>query len=304
VISPVHAVGQANLNIPYTEPTNSMFTRVLQATSPYNYNNDGNDWIATCSNGTLQSPIDIEGIKGTCTNTMVFDLNLNTTVLNFTIVNNGMNLSTNATFGTFYGTDINGNLIGYDCKTMAFHAPAEHILDSSPADLELQFFCTCKKEFNSTAINNGYDAAVVAIQFFDDDTQPANAFIAALSVGSLGTHLSMNVSAQIGDHLANPTVYYTYQGSLTAPPCTQDVNWYVVSQRLTLTTLQLSQFKTYWGLNSTFAGGNGNGNNRGLQSVSGRTILKGGIQCQDQFVYFFSFFILYIFINYFIFKLL
>ena len=35
-----------------------------------------------------------------------------------------------------------------------------------------------------------------------------------------------------------------------------------------------------------------------------RLVKKGGIECEEQFVYFFSFFILYIFINYFIFKLL
>jgi len=52
----------------------------------------------------------------------------------------------------------------------------------------------------------------------------------------------------------------------------------------------------------TFAAGRGN--NRHIQPLNGRSVKKGGVECEEQFVYFFSFFILYIFINYFIFKAL
>ena len=103
-------------------------------------------------------------------------------------------------------------------------------------------------------------------------------------------------------YLSTPFVYYTYKGSYTVPNCSESVNWYIAANYLGISTIDLKKFTQYWSDNLAFA--NGTGNNRGIQNLDGRTILQGGIQCQEQFVYFFSFFILYIFINYFIFKLL
>lgn len=48
----------------------------------------------------------------------------------------------------------------------------------------------------------------------------------------------------------------------------------------------------------------GNGNNRITMPLNDREVKMGNVACEEQFIYFFSFFILYIFINYFIFKLL
>lgn len=71
---------------------------------------------------------------------------------------------------------------------------------------------------------------------------------------------------------------------------------------LPITQNQLNSFNQYFETNLTFA--DGKGNNRKLMPLNDRTVKKGGVVCEEQFVYFFSFFILYIFINYFIFKLL
>jgi carbonic anhydrase len=278
------------------DPSESV--RMLQ----YSYTAQGYDWGGLCSSGSSQSPIEIDDIKGSCSNTMIFDITFNSTSVATILKNTGANLTANGSWANVYATDINGNLLGYSAKSFSIKSPAEHVIDGSQPDLELQIYCTSKSEFNASALNGGMDAAIVSFLFWRDDTQPADPFIASLYAASAGTNISVNIANTLGGELTSPVVYYTYQGSLSAPPCTQNVNWFVVNQRFTVTSLQLSAFNTYWSMNTTFA--NGNGNNRGTQGVNGRTILQGGIQCQDQFVYFFSFFILYIFINYFIFKLL
>jgi len=118
-----------------------------------------------------------------------------------------------------------------------------------------------------------------------------------LTVGSIatGTTVTLNAQTVLGNVLPTTIPYYTYQGSFTTPACTQNVNWYVVESVQSITSSQLSAIKTLIGTK---------GNNRGLQDDNDRTIKKGNVDCEEQFVYFFSFLILYIFINYFIFKLL
>ncbi len=91
-----------------------------------------------------------------------------------------------------------------------------------------------------------------------------------------------------------------YKGSLTFPPCDNTVNWYIYENPIKIKQTQLDQLNKLFKLNFNFAAGNGN--NRNIQSLGGRTVTKGNVNCEEQFIYFFSFFVIYIILNYFIFK--
>jgi carbonic anhydrase len=55
--------------------------------------------------------------------------------------------------------------------------------------------------------------------------------------------------------------YWTYMGSLTTPPCTEGLRWFVFEQPITLSREQLHQFTQIYRMNS-----------RPLQDTHGRRI--------------------------------
>lgn len=63
--------------------------------------------------------------------------------------------------------------------------------------------------------------------------------------------------------IPNSKSYYHYLGSLTTPPCTQIVEWYVMQEPITISQAQLKQFETLY-----------TGNFRPTQEMGSRKLLK------------------------------
>jgi carbonic anhydrase len=250
-----------------------------------------------CSTGQEQSPIDLTVLKGTCEQDMVLDIEWSILSIQTQFIKSDTTINADGVWGHLFATTVDGNLYGYDGTTLEFHAPAEHTIEGSAYDLEMQFVFTIKNEFTDYTRNT----AIFSILFQIDDSNPVDIFT-TIDPSKLNTMFTVNMSNIISQYVQAPIIYYTYDGSWTTPICNETVNWYVFSSPLGVATTDLAKFTEYWANNMSFA--NGKGNNRGLQNLNGRSIMQGGVQCQEQFVYFFSFFILYIFINYFIFKLL
>ena len=64
--------------------------------------------------------------------------------------------------------------------------------------------------------------------------------------------------------------YFSYNGSLTTPPCTEGIKWSVMNKIQTISPEQLVEFTSLLADDPTFAGGNGS--NRLVQDVNDRTI--------------------------------
>lgn len=64
--------------------------------------------------------------------------------------------------------------------------------------------------------------------------------------------------------------FWSFDGSLTTPPCTENVKWAVLKEVQPISTEQLSKFTALWAKNPYF--GNGNGNNRKAQPLNDRTV--------------------------------
>lgn len=64
--------------------------------------------------------------------------------------------------------------------------------------------------------------------------------------------------------------YYHYRGSLTTPPCTEAVNFIIMSEVQYITFADKELFAKFWGGNAKFA--KGKGNNRATQPLNGRLV--------------------------------
>jgi len=266
-----------------------------QTLTGFTYTSHGGDWTGTCASGSLQSPINIDPSGITCDKSMMFEMTFNNNVA-VALTQSTLAIAGTGEVSELFATDINGILTGYAAQSFVLRAPAEHTIDDTTYDLELQIVHYIKSSFEVKG-QTSWKYAIVSILFNADNAAGNNAFIDALTVASIGTgsSVTLNLQTVLGNVLPTTIPYYTYQGSFTTPECTQNVNWYVVESVQSITSSQLTAIKALIGTK---------GNNRGLQDDNDRTIKKGNVDCEEQFVYFFSFLILYIFINYFIFKLL
>jgi len=266
-----------------------------QTLTGFTYTSHGGDWTGTCASGSLQSPINIDPSGITCDKSMMFEMTFNNNVA-VALTQSTLAIAGTGEVSELFATDINGILTGYAAQSFVLRAPAEHTIDDTTYDLELQIVHYIKSSFEVKG-QTSWKYAIVSILFNADNAAGNNAFIDALTVATIGTgsSVTLNLQTVLGNVLPTTIPYYTYQGSFTTPECTQNVNWYVVESVQSITSSQLTAIKALIGTK---------GNNRGLQDDNDRTIKKGNVDCEEQFVYFFSFLILYIFINYFIFKLL
>eukprot|EP00331_Platyophrya_macrostoma_P021676 CAMPEP_0176454806 /NCGR_PEP_ID=MMETSP0127-20121128/30212_1 /TAXON_ID=938130 /ORGANISM="Platyophrya macrostoma, Strain WH" /LENGTH=321 /DNA_ID=CAMNT_0017844245 /DNA_START=11 /DNA_END=976 /DNA_ORIENTATION=- len=274
--------------------------------SQYSYTTGGAEWTTAFANCGLQmqSPIDIGSVTGTCDSSMVFNLQLVNNIT-FNLTNSSSGIQGTGNFGQLYATDVNGILTGYTANLFKIHSPSEHSLQGQFYDAEFQLYFDIMPSFTPTG-NRTKAAISFMLSTNSNTTSNTSSVLTPFGIGTNQTNATLNFSDTLQGAIplsdAGTILYYTYQGSLTQPPCNETVNWFIISGALPISQTDLIYMNSLWVANATFAAGHGN--NRAEQLLNARTIKQGGVACEEQFVYFFSFFILYIFINYFIFKLL
>lgn len=119
----------------------------------------------------------------------------------------------------------------YEFSELHFHAPAEHTIGDDRPDLEGHF----------VHIGPGRSMAVVAVLF---DTvhgiHPVDQLISTLPETDDVVTVVRLVDIQSVIPLASPR--YRYQGSLTRPPCTEEVEWIVMRDRQPVGAAALDAF--------------------------------------------------------------
>ena len=75
--------------------------------------------------------------------------------------------------------------------------------------------------------------------------------------------LFSNINKFIKKHALLPkdSTYFNYSGSLTTPPCSEEVNWMVMAQPIEVSSAQIEKFRTRY-----------SGNNRPVQSLHDRQV--------------------------------
>ncbi|MFZ0395870.1 MAG: carbonic anhydrase family protein [Terracidiphilus sp.] len=180
-----------------------------------------------CRDGHAQSPIDIRGAH----------LNKALPALEFhyigeamTVENNGLSIVVHPDPGSSFTYDG----VRYDLKEMVFHRPSETAVHGRLDDMDVEFLHQSRDG----------QQAVIEVRLVVDMGE-ANATLAML-----WGHLPANPGAteritdmvNPGGLLPGDYGYWTYTGSLSTPPCTEGVRWFVMEQELSVSRTQLQQY--------------------------------------------------------------
>ena len=185
------------------------------------------EWAA-CNGGKEQSPIDIGNTKKEKLPVIRFEYKSGP----ITIINNGYTaVRVNYAPG-------NGNflIVGekrYELTQFHFHHPSEEYIHGKQYDMVAHLM---------HADSDGKVAAV-AIPL---KSGSANATIQQLwehmpqTAGS--EHTIPGVEVSPGGLVPSDTAYYTYEGSQTAPPCSEGVTWFVLKSSMDISAEEISAF--------------------------------------------------------------
>ncbi|KAG6596572.1 Alpha carbonic anhydrase 1, chloroplastic, partial [Cucurbita argyrosperma subsp. sororia] len=189
---------------------------------------------AACSNGKSQSPIDIVTNLAATSNyhqTLVKRY----TAANATLINNGFNIGVHFENGSGGMAVINGK--SYTLQQMHWHSPSEHRLNGQLFAAELHLV--------HQADDGSLSVIGILLQYGDPDPllQQVQDKLAALANGT-GTNKEVHVA--LGDlepKLVRKNKYYRYTGSLTTPPCTENVMWTILGTAKTISKEQIKALK-------------------------------------------------------------
>jgi hypothetical protein len=92
--------------------------------------------------------------------------------------------------------------------------------------------------------NEGGQLAVIGVLFNEGEHNPAMDAIWNNLPPDLNTEHSLSQPVDVSRLLPADQSYYHYTGSLTTPPCTEGVMWYVLSTPLMMSRVQLDAFRT------------------------------------------------------------
>ncbi len=199
-----------------------------------------------CSEGKQQTPINVVATK----DVDLKPLDLNYTAGSSSIINNGHTIQVNVAEGNVLKIDG----ADYKLKQFHFHVPSENNINGKAYPLEAHFV---------HATDDG-KLAVVAVMFEEGAENPvlAKAWKKVPSL-KVGEEAKCGLSAdEVKALMPENKDYYKFMGSLTTPPCSENVKWYVYKNTMTASKEQINTFF------STFSFPN----NRPVQATNDREI--------------------------------
>lgn len=187
-----------------------------------------------CSLGLHQSPIDLTQdylVEGS-----PLEIIYHYGDAPLSVRNNGHTVQVDYPPGNF----ISLNGAEYQLLQFHFHTPSEHHVDGAAAAMELHLV-------HQDAAGQ---LAVLGVLIHEGDEHSTIRHIwnHIPSVGETYTDQSITLNAM--DLIPEPSYYLSYTGSLTTPPCSESVSWFVLTTPLYLSSAQISTFQQYFSHNA------------------------------------------------------
>ena len=203
-----------------------------------------------CCVGIHQSPIDI--VNPTPAELPTITFNYQPTSLN--IHNTGNTIQVMYTKGSWI--EIDGTK--YHLLQFHFHAPSEHTVAGDLSDMEMHL--VHKSE-------DGTLAVIGALIKSGGINTAFNSFWEYLPSATGESKQIESVILNAYDLLPSRKHTYRYIGSLTTPPCSEGVKWFVLTTPIEMSESQIAAFKAIMF-----------GNNRPVQPLNGRELLVDTIK--------------------------
>jgi carbonic anhydrase len=188
-----------------------------------------------CSTGKKQSPIDLVGATPSALPEINFDYKPSA----INLENNGHSIE----WGYNPGSSIDIGGTQYELIQLHFHAPSEHEVNGEHFPMELHVVHKTPEG----------KVAVIGVLIKEGAENPAYAKLWSILPANKGETQSADADLNGVDLLpANPqqASRYSYEGSLTTPPCTEGVQWNVFEQPIELSQAQIEQFTSIYSNNN------------------------------------------------------
>jgi carbonic anhydrase len=181
--------------------------------------------FAPCKSGHHQSPIDIRSPQKTDLPPIHFDYKPSP----LHIIDNGHTIMVNYALGS----SIRVGDKQYTLKQFHFHRPSEEKINGKTYDMVVHLVHADKDG----------NLAVVAILLEKGNNNPLIRELWSDFPKEKGKEeLLDTVTINVGNLLPADTGYFTFSGSLTTPPCSENVTWFVLKHTVAITTEEIEQF--------------------------------------------------------------
>ena len=187
---------------------------------------------APCSTGDQQSPIDITG----AITARQPPLKISWTKRPDTIVNNGHTIQLNFAAGnTLHVGERRYGLIQFH-----FHHPSEHLVDGKKFAMEAHFV--------HSAEDGGL--AVVGVFIIPGEANAVFHKVVSTMPEEEGPAVAADPAIDPNGLLPAQRTFYHYEGSLTTPPCSQTVDWLVLTHRIEVAENDIAHFAKLYPMNA------------------------------------------------------
>jgi carbonic anhydrase len=200
---------------------------------------------SACKTGREQSPINITASSPADLPAIEFTYS----AAALKIIDNGHTIQVNGDGHSF----ITIGAEHYRLVQFHFHHPSEEQINGKAHDLTVHLVHQDAQGHK----------AVIAVLVDTGESNPAIKTVFDHLPRSKDLEITAEATVNPEDMLPRVRGYYTFAGSLTTPPCSEGVTWYVLKQPITLSLAELAQFARLYPNNA-----------RPVQPLNGRTILS------------------------------
>jgi carbonic anhydrase len=206
--------------------------------------------FALCKNGKEQSPIDIHEMHNSNLQPIHFDY----LPVPLKIINNGHTIQISVKSG-------GGITIGsakYQLVQFHFHKPSEEVINGKHFDMVVHLVHQ----------DVGGKLAVVAVLLESGKENPVLQSLWNNLPADKGKEQAPgNVTVNVASMLPVNQNYYMFAGSLTTPPCSEGVTWYVLQSPVQVSAAQVAAFGKFFPMNA-----------RPIQPTNSRQILESAFK--------------------------